>query len=275
MFSKNNKIYKNNYILIIILSSLIIIPYFIGYFIGKNCSKKIFIVKDETNFSEVISNFITYSQYLEDYILFCIFYDIKYGFYIDVGANDPSHLSVTKSFYLRGWYGINIEPLSDKYHSLLQIRNRDINLNIGVGKSEGNATLYLLNTGSTLYKENLNKKTNYTEIKIHTMKNICRKFVPKNEEIQFVKIDVEGGERDVLLGYDFENYRPKVFCIESTKPGTEIPSHELWEEILLNNNYSFAYQYKINRFYIDNRVKNLRQRFFLADIYIKKFEKNI
>ena len=93
------------------------------------------------------------------------------------------------------------------------------------------------------------------------MFNICRKYVPKNEIIQFCKIDVEGGEKDVLLGYDFENYRPKVFCIESVQVHTGIPNHDLWEDILLKNDYSFVYKYAINRYYIDNRIKGLRKRF--------------
>ena len=90
--------------------------------------------------------------------------------------------------------------------------------------------------------------------------------------IQFCKIDVEGGEKDVLLGYDFENYRPKVFCIESTLPGTGIPCHKLWENILLKNDYSFAYQYKINRYYIDNRIKGLREIFFQAEKSVKAYK---
>jgi len=105
------------------------------------------------------------------------------------------------------------------------------------------------------------------------MKNICRKYIKSNHELQFVKIDVEGGERDVLLGYDFEKCRPKVFCIEATNPGTLIPNHQLWEEILLNNDYSFQYQYDVNRFYIDNRVKGLRERFAQVDASIKQFKK--
>ena len=48
------------------------------------------------------TNFITYSQCLEDFILYCIFYDIDNGFYVDVGANDPNYISVTKAFYLNG-----------------------------------------------------------------------------------------------------------------------------------------------------------------------------
>ena len=193
-----------------------------------------------------------------------VFHDVENGFYIDIGANDPNENSVTKNLYIRGWYGINIEPLPDKYHALVQFRNRDINLQIGAGKIKENGTLYMDGACSILLK-NKTKNNNTIEINIDTMFNICRRYVPKNEIIQFCKIDVEGRERDVLLGYDFESYRPKVFCIESTLPGTGIPSHNLWEDILFKNDYSFAYQYTINRYYIDNRIKGLRKRFFQAE----------
>ena len=98
--------------------------------------------------------------------------------------------------------------------------------------------------------------------------------MPKNKEIKFCKIDVEGSERNVLLGYDFINYRPKVFCVESTIPAILIPCHDLFEDILLKNDYSFAYQYKINRYYIDNRVTGLREKFFKVEKNIEIFIKN-
>ena len=200
-----------------------------------------------------------------------VFYDVENGFYIDIGANDPNVISVTKNLYIRGWNGINIEPLPDKYQALVKFRNKDINLQLGVGKIKENATFYMSGYGSTLQKK---KKKNVKSIAINvdTMFNICRNYVPKNKIIQFCKIDVEGGEKDVLLGYDFENYRPKVFCIESTLPGTGIPCHKLWENILLKNDYSFAYQYKINRYYIDNRIKGLRERFFQAEKSVKAYK---
>ena len=200
-----------------------------------------------------------------------VFYDIENGFYIDIGANDPNAISVTKNLYIRGWYGINIEPLPDKYQALVKYRNRDINLQLGVGKVKENATFYISGYGSTLQKK-ARKNIKSITINVDTMFNICRDYVPKNEIIQFCKIDVEGGEKDVLLGYDFENYRPKVFCIEAALPGTEIPCHNLWEDILLKNDYSFAYQYKINRFYIDNRVKGLRERFFQAEKSVEAYK---
>jgi hypothetical protein len=127
-----------------------------------------------------------------------------------------------------------------------------------------NKTFFLLGYGSSLYNNEMMSNKSI-EIEVDTMSNICRKYVPKNETIQFCKIDVEGGEKDVLLGYDFDNYRPKVFCIEATQPGTNNPCHDLWEDILLKNDYSFAFQYSINRYYIDNRIKGLRERFFQAE----------
>ncbi len=89
------------------------------------------------------SNFISYSEYFEDLILYSIFYDVKNGFYIDIGANDPDDCSVTKAFYNLGWSGINIEPLPDKFKKLKEERKRDINLNIAVGDKKGNSRLYL------------------------------------------------------------------------------------------------------------------------------------
>ena len=220
-----------------------------------------------------LSNFISYSQFFEDLILFCFLNDVKKGFYIDIGANDPNFLSVTKAFYLRGWNGINIEPLPEKFQSLLKSRKRDINLQIGVGATKGTATLYGRGAGSTtskIYSRNQTRKLNIT---IDTMENICRKYVPKNIEIQFCKIDIEGDEKKALLGFDFENYRPKIFCIESTKPFSNIPSYDSWEYILLGNDYSFVYQYRINRYYIDNRAEDLKLNLVYIDKYIANYKK--
>ena len=46
--------------------------------------------------------FESYAQFLEDLVLHCALKDVDKGFYIDVGANDPTDLSVTKFFYDRG-----------------------------------------------------------------------------------------------------------------------------------------------------------------------------
>ena len=104
------------------------------------------------------------------------------------------------------------------------------------------------------------------------MADICKEYIKRELKIQFCKIDVEGSEKDVLLGFDFQNYRPQVFLIESTLPASQIPSYSSWEYILIDNNYTFVYQYSINRFYVENSNTIIKSKFLKMDKYIKIFE---
>ena len=113
------------------------------------------------------------------FILFCIFYVANNGFYIDARANDPNRISVTKAFYLRGWYGINLRPLPDKYELLLKERKRYLNLLIGIGNEIGNFSLFLMGTCSTLSKSYQKKNTKIININVNTLSNICKKYVSK------------------------------------------------------------------------------------------------
>ena len=232
--------------------------------------------KENISIYNEILNFRSYTPFLEDLILFGFLYDIKNGFYIDVGANDPNDESVTKYFYLKGWNGINIEPLDDKYHLLEKERQKDINLNIVASEKKENKTFYIYKGLSTTRKNYSRPYFRKTIVRAERMIEICKKYVPKNIQIQFCKIDVEGSERDVLLGFDFKNYRPKIFCIESTVPLKLIPTQHEFEDILFKNNYSFVYQYKINRFYIDDEYNYLKRRVSLIEKIIKiyKFKNN-
>ena len=231
-------------------------------------------MKNEEDSDFLNLNLTSYAQFLEDIILFLFLYDKKNGFYIDVGANDPIKDSVTNFFYVRGWNGINIEPLDDKYILLKEKRPRDINLNITAGKEKGNTTLYIYEGLTTIKKNYSRPRATRKIVEVETMADICKNYVPNGTIIDFCKIDVEGGERDVLLGYDFINYRPRIFCIESTLPLSMIPSYQLFEDVLIKNNYSFIYQYNINRFYVDNKnmfSNILRKRVTLIELYVEKY----
>jgi hypothetical protein len=76
----------------------------------------------------------------------------------------------------------------------------------------------------------------------------------ENKTIHFCKIDVEGFERSVLEGMDFNVHRPWIMLLESTVPGTSAPSHAEWEDLLIGNGYAFAHSYGINRYYVDTRL---------------------
>lgn len=194
----------------------------------------------------------SYAQDKEDIIIKQLLPDVINGFYIDIGANDPDEYSVTKLFYNSGWHGINIEPLPEVYKSLKIARTADINLNIGVGDVRGRRKLYIdngeYNMGSTFDKEVAKDLNDYIEVDVWTMDYILNMYRPN--EIHFCKIDVEGYERQVLSGFDW-SFRPWVFCIESTVPGTDEPCYDKWENILTEHGYILAYAHGINRYYAD------------------------
>ena len=208
----------------------------------------------------------SYAQDLEDIVLYTVLRDVEKGFYIDVGANDPTVFSVTRFFYDRGWNGINIEPLRDKCILLEELRKRDINLCVGIGKQAGLATIYtrgMLSSFNSDVAEELGfSKANKYEKKMMTLSEVYTRFIPKGQKVHFCKIDVEGYEKECLQSINnWNEVRPWIFAIESTKPTTEIPCYEEWENILLDNGYLFAYSRGINRYYIDREKEHLIQRF--------------
>ena len=194
----------------------------------------------------------TYAQEQEDLILARILKDVKEGFYIDVGAYSPDVYSVTKLFYEQGWNGINIEPLPEMYTEFCAKRERDINLNLAISNKRGTMTFHIDGMGSTLSDKVVSESgLNYKQeikVDVETLTSIVDDIQPK--EIHFLKVDVEGFEKQVLEGYDF-HIRPWVICMESTKPNTEIPCYEEWEYILHEHGYVLKESHGINRFYVD------------------------
>jgi FkbM family methyltransferase len=230
------------------------------------------IQNKKLDYNKELYEFKSFSEYFEDFILYVLLLDIKNGFYIDIGAYDPNKVSVTKAFYLRGWNGINIEPLPNQFKLFEKERPKDINLQMVIGNNEGNVTFYVDGQCSTVQKKYA-KRNESINIKMDTMSNICKKYVPEGKEVDFCKIDVEGNERDVLLGYDFDNYKPKVFCVESTIPLSFKPNYQLWEEILIKNGFTFVYERGVNRYYVNkkfsdilNRANNIRDYFRKAHV---------
>lgn len=126
--------------------------------------------------------FESYAQDCEDIILYGVLKDIDKGFYIDVGANDPEFMSVTKAFYDRGWNGINIEPLHALCAKLVQERPRDINLCIGCGKERGKMDLYECGLMSTFSTEEVTRQKLPESIKktrsIWTLSEVHEQYPP-------------------------------------------------------------------------------------------------
>lgn len=219
-----------------------------------------------------MSFFITYAQNKEDVILDAFFSDIKNGFYVDVGANHPIEDSVTKHFYNNGWSGINIEPIQALYEQLIEDRPRDIVLNVGVADKKGTLNLRQYNnTGLSTFSSTLKneytkgsqaeKTSDYVDIKVPivTLKDVFNQY--NINHIHFMKIDVEGLEYEVILGNDWEKFRPEMLCIESN----HVTGKRDWRKILDKNNYIKVYNDGLNDYYLASEHKNRISKFSYVD----------
>jgi FkbM family methyltransferase len=210
---------------------------------------------------------ISYAQHAEDIMLYRALKDLSHGFYIDVGAHDPEHFSVTKAFYDRGWSGINIEPEAKCYQRLLEQRVRDTNLRVLVADEEGSAEFFELDgTGLSTIDAQLaaeHSARGYRVGKVilprKTLQVICEEVGPL--EVHFLKIDVEGAEELVLRGASFTKYRPWIVVVESTKPLTGERSDRFMTEYLGAHGYSLVYFDGVNSFYLAGEHRALA-RFF-------------
>lgn len=187
---------------------------------------KIFVTYLIGEIKRRIWNQIVYKSYSldgEDLVIDKILRNKKKGFYVDVGAYDPRRVNNTKRFYDKGWTGINIEPDKKNYKKFLQQRKRDINLNIGIGNKNSQLKFYkfipdTLSTFSTkerLKYQQLGHKFLGTEIiDVKKLSNILNKYC-QSKKIDFLSVDTEGYDLEVLESNDWKKFRPKVICIET------------------------------------------------------------
>jgi FkbM family methyltransferase len=169
----------------------------------------------------------SYSQDGEDMILKALFEQKKgyKGFYVDVGAHHPVRFSNTKYFYDKGWKGINIEPTPNAIKAFKTFRRRDINLNIGIGPERGELTFYCfnepaLNSFSKEVSERVDRESStykiIKELKIEVMplSVVFDQYLPEGRKIDFISIDVEGLDYQVLTSNNWDKYQPEVILVE-------------------------------------------------------------
>lgn len=203
---------------------------------------------------------ISFAQDREDIILYHLLRDVPEPIrWIDVGANDPVHISVTKFFSVRGGSGVNIEPQMSCYERLCNDRPADINLNAGISNESG--TLTLFGTGEMATFDAADPAALGVSVPVMTLTSVCEQYPEISACTHFLKIDVEGWERQCLEGMDFMRFRPWILCIESSVPGTDIPSYDVWEHIVLQNGYLPACTSGINRYYIATEHKRALAEF--------------
>lgn len=198
-------------------------------------------------FTDYVS-FKSYSGEGEDMILRKIFYKKKNGFYVDIGAYHPKKSSNTYFLYKKGWSGVNIDAMPGSMKLFNLLRKRDINLEIPLGKDGETVRYYefadkaLNGFESSKLQNKDSTKTQNRLIKIHqlqsnSLNSVLEKYLPKNQKIDFLSIDVEGQEFRILESFDFERFEPVWILTEIWNYSIESQSNGEVDSLLKQKGY--------------------------------------
>jgi|GEM_PF-1122160 len=224
-----------------------------------------------------------FSQHGEDFLLWNFFNFKKKGFYIEVGAFDGIYLSNSYSFEQHGWRGICIEP-SPEYYKLC-VKNRPLAINLNVACVENDSTnkvLFnseesgLLSSVSNTQEYHADLKSRYAENNLHfhspkkiqvpaaTLNNLLQKHTEDKIPIDFLSIDVEGYEENVLKGFDINKYSPQVLLIEANTSLDEDKIISLMD----SKSYLFARKLGVNLIFVKNKrdqskIQNIKMNCFI------------
>jgi FkbM family methyltransferase len=209
----------------------------------------------------------SYAQNFEDVMLWRALGHIPNGFYIDVGAQHPVIDSVSKAFYEHGWRGVHVEA-TPVYATLVRAdRPDEIVLQVALSDKPGSLTFYEipdtgLSTGDASIAEH-HRSRGYnvveTVVPCITLADVFTQV--GQQDVHWLKIDVEGMEALVLAGWGDCPVRPWVLVVESTYPNSQVETHQEWEGMVLARGYVHTYFDGLSRYYVLADRPDLAQKF--------------
>src|ERR1700685_3720829 len=215
---------------------------------------------------------VSYAQRYEDLYLMRCFGERPDGFYIDVGSGHPVYDNVSFAFYLKGWRGITVEPNPWLSQLSRAVRPRDRHVEALIGAAAGDAKFYLVQDFhglSTMIEgharsalEEFGKAADAITVPRMTLRELCAGGAPAT--FDFLKVDVEGAEPEVLLSGDWRRYRPKVVVVEALAPYTQAPAWDGWEPFLAGHGYRYVWFDSLNRYYLAEEASELATAFATA-----------
>ncbi|WP_296892215.1 FkbM family methyltransferase [Thiobacillus sp.] len=167
-----------------------------------------------------------YGQDGEDLILDRFLEHQRNGFYVDVGAHHPVRFSNTYLFYRRGWRGLNIDAEPGSMRLFKKLRRRDINIECGVAGRGGLMTYFRFNEPAlNTFEEGearLKDKPPYkiieqVEVPVRRLDDLLDQYMPPGQKIDFMTVDVEGKDYEVLASNDWQRFRPRYILAETLR----------------------------------------------------------
>jgi len=162
----------------------------------------------------------SFAQYGED-IVAAIYLPEAMGSYVDIGAAHPIRHSSTYSFYKRGWSGVLVDPIGRNTEMAKARRRRDRVVQAAIADEPGTLHFYEIwpsncsTTDKAIADARLGRGMTLVgdyDVPVMTLAMLDLEATP--DQPTLLNVDVEGRDHEVLLGNDFERYRPRVICVE-------------------------------------------------------------
>jgi FkbM family methyltransferase len=196
---------------------------------------------------------LSYSQFGEDITATNLLRNLKTGFYVDIGAHHPLQHSNTALLHIRGWQGVNVEPMRRGIRLFRRYRPHATNVRAAIHNDADSVTLYkfrkgLANTISERRAKTLStsKKTEGEEVvPALSLNNVFERHVPDGVKVNYLTVDIEGYDTEAILAFDLDKYHPDVVCIEIHRPDMMT----LGENPVVRHMFDHGYQlYAVNVF---------------------------
>ena len=191
---------------------------------------------------------LAYSHWGIDLIITKLLNSKNKGIYIDVGCHHPFLNNHSYLLYKSGWVGINIDIDYNSIDMFNFFRKSDVNIQTAVTDHKGEVDLFFYHNRAaknTISKEFGSNAKEKKKINSDTLNNIIENSKFKNSKIDFVSIDVEGNEMNVLNGFNLKKYKPKLILLEFILPNKK----EFYEKDINEITNSKVYNFLIKNEY--------------------------
>lgn len=170
---------------------------------------------------------LSFSQEGEDRLLARLLEGSPPGFYVDVGAHHPQRFSNTYAFYLRGWRGLNLDPAPGTRELFDRLRPRDINLEMAVGLPGNRFYHQFAESALNGFDAELSEQRQSSGqivlerrlVQTVPLAEVLDRFLPAETRIDFLNVDVEGLDLEVLRSNDWSKHRPRLVLAEERERG--------------------------------------------------------
>ena len=184
---------------------------------GFNLFKLFYFFYQYLKTKKILKQRVFYSNWGLDMLADDFFKNKKNGIYIDVGSHQPFLNNNTYRLYKRGWVGINIDLDFNSIDMFNFFRKKDVNIQTAISNKEEERDLFFFHNRSAINTLSVASGSNSKEIKkikTRSLNDVIENSIFKDKKIDFVSIDVEGFELNVLKGFDLNKYKPDLIMIE-------------------------------------------------------------